>query len=224
MATVAGKHARGGRFITFEGIDGSGKSSTLARVATALRKAGVDVVETREETATERGSWVRKAISEGWDPIATTLLFAADRAQHVKEIEAWLAAGKTVLCDRYVHSTYAYQSVTLAGRLPDPHAFLRRLHEPWCLMPDHVLLFRADPGRCLDRVRKRGATTAYEKVEFLNRGQEAYLAEARSDGRIAVLDAERDIQLVGVDALAQVKAWLAHPLVARPRRAPSPSV
>ncbi len=216
---------RGGRFIPFEGIDGSGKSSTLERVATALRKEGLDVVTTREETATERGSWVRKAVSEGWDPIATTLLFVADRAAHAPEITAWLAAGKTVLCDRYVHSTYAYQSVTLADRVPDARAFLRRLHEPWCPMPDHVLLFRADPVRCLERVGKRGQATAYEKVEFLNRVQEAYLAEARSDGRIAVIDAERDIKALGAAALAQVKAWLAHPGVA-PRsraRAPSPS-
>jgi dTMP kinase len=225
MASPAGRSTRGGRFITFEGIDGSGKSSTMERVAAALRKEGIDVVTTREETATERGAWVRKAVSEHWDPIATTLLFVADRAAHAVEIEAWLAAGKTVLCDRFVQSTYAYQSVTLAGRLQDPQAFLRRLHEPWCPMPDHVLLFRADPARCLDRVRKRGQATAYEKVEFLNRVQEAYLAEARSDGRIAVLEAERDIVEVGVDALAQVKAWLAHPGVApssRPR-VPSPS-
>lgn len=225
MPTAPGKATRGGRFIAFEGIDGSGKSSTLERVAKALKKEGLDVVTTREETATERGSWVRKAVAEGWDPIATTLLFVADRAEHVSEINAWLAEGKTVLCDRFVHSTYAYQSVTLAGRLQDPQAFLRRLHEPWCPMPDHVLLFRADPARCLERVSKRGKTTAYEKVEFLNRVQEAYLAEARSDGRIAVLEAERDIAAVGVDAIAQVKAWLAHPGVARTSRArvPSPS-
>jgi dTMP kinase len=226
MPATADKGLRGGRFIAFEGIDGSGKSSTLERVASALRKEGHDVVSTREETDTERGSWVRKAVGEGWDPITTTLLFVADRASHANEINAWLAAGKTVLCDRYVHSTYAYQSVTLAGRMQDPSSFLRRLHEPWCPMPDHVLLFRADPARCLERVRKRGQTTAYEKVEFLNRVQEAYLAEARSDGRIAVLEAERDIQAVGVDALAQVKAWLAHPGAARstrPRASPSPS-
>lgn len=226
MATPqAQPSARAGRFIAFEGIDGSGKSSTMERVAAALSKEGLDVVTTREETTTERGAWVRKAVSEGWDPIATTLLFVADRAMHANEINSWLAAGKTVLCDRFVHSTYAYQSVTLADRVQDPRAFLRRLHEPWCPMPDHVLLFRADPARCLDRVRKRGQTTAYEKVDFLHRVQEAYLAEARSDGRIAVLDAERDIAAVGVDALAQVKAWLAHPGVApksRPR-VPSPS-
>jgi dTMP kinase len=225
MPVVPGKAARAGRFIAFEGIDGSGKSSTMARVAAALGELGVDVVTTKEETATERGAWIRKAVSEGWDPIATTFLFVADRAAHAAEINAWLAAGKTVLCDRYVHSTYAYQSVTLADRLQDPRGFLARLHEPWCPMPDHVLLFRADPARCLERVRKRGQTTAYEKIEFLNRVQEAYLAEARSDGRIVVLEAERDIKDVGDDALEQVKAWLLHPGVARStrQRAPSPS-
>src|SRR5882762_1846703 len=121
-----------GLLIAFEGIDGSGKSSTLERVAAALREAGQPVLATREETATERGALVRKAIAEGWDPVATTLLFVADRAQHVAELKPHLAAGTTVLCDRYVHSTYAYQSLTLAGRIPDPRAFLRRLHEPWC--------------------------------------------------------------------------------------------
>lgn len=197
-----------GRLIAFEGIDGSGKSSTMERVAAALRAEGRQVETTREETATERGAWVRQAIAAGWDPLTTTFLFAADRAEHVKQIRAQLAAGTTVLCDRFVHSTYAYQSVTLAGRVPDPRAFLRRLHEPWCPMPDHVLLFHADPARCLDRVRKRGEATAYEKVEFLARVQDAYLADARSDGRFTVLDAERPIEVLAADAVEHVRAWL----------------
>jgi|SRR5688572_575593 len=200
--------ARRGCLIAFEGIDGSGKSSTMERVASALRAAGQPVETTREETASERGAWVRQAIAERWDPLTTTFLFVADRAQHVAEFRPLLEAGKTVLCDRYVHSTYAYQSVTLADRMPDPRSFLRRLHEPWCPMPDHVLLFRADPVRCLERVRNRGEATAYEKVEFLARVQDAYLGEARSDGRIAVLDAERPIEQLAKDAEAQVRAWL----------------
>lgn len=204
----AGDGVRRGRFIAFEGIDGSGKSSTMERVAASLRAAGHAVETTREETATERGAWVRKAVAERWDPVTTTLLFAADRAAHVPEIRKHVEAGRTVLCDRFVHSTYAYQSVTLAGKVPDPRGFLRRLHEPWCLMPDHVLLFQADPARCVERVKKRGEETAYEKVDFLARVQDAYLAEARSDGRIAVLDAERPIAEVMRDAEAQVKAWL----------------
>ena len=207
-----------GLFIAFEGIDGSGKSSTLQRVAEHLRAAGHDAVATREETDSERGAWVRKAVAEGWDPVATTLLFAADRAVHAQEIRAWLDAGRTVLCDRYVHSTYAYQSVTLANRIPDPRAFLRRLHEGWCPMPDHVLLFKADPARCLDRVRKRGQATAYEKVDFLHRVQEAYLAEARSDGRIQVLEAERDLLDLADDAIEQARAWMAAPEAPRMAR------
>ena len=208
MGRRQSRGVRRGQLIAFEGIDGSGKSSTMEKVASGLRAAGHAVETTREETATERGAWVRQAIAERWDPLATTFLFLADRAQHVTEIRQALDAGKTVLCDRYVHSTYAYQSVTLAGRVPDPRTFLRRLHEPWCPMPDHVLLFQADPVRCLERVKNRGEATAYERVEFLARVQEAYLAEARSDGRIAVLDAERPIDQLAKDAEAHVKAWL----------------
>lgn len=199
-----------GRFIAFEGIDGSGKSSTLDRVARALAKDGHDVVATREETATERGAWVRKSIEGKWDPLATTFLFVADRAEHAREIRAWLAAGKTVLCDRYVHSTYAYQGLTLQGHVPDPRAFLHGLHAGWCPMPDKVLLFKADPARCLERVRKRGQAAAYEKAAFLEQVQAAYLEEARRDpGRVHVIDAERGIEDLGRDALALVRGWLA---------------
>lgn len=199
-----------GRLIAFEGIDGSGKSSTLARVADALRKEGHDVVATAEETDTPQGRWVRQSIAESWDPVATTFLFAADRAQHVREMQAWLDDGKTVLCDRFLHSTLAYQSVTLQGRMPDPRAFLAGLHAGWCPLPDHVLLFKADPARCIERVRRRGATSAYEKVRFLEQVQAAYLDEAQRDPlRFHVLDAERDILAVGRDAVGIVRSWLA---------------
>lgn len=198
-----------GRLIAFEGIDGSGKSSTLAFVQRSLAKAGVAVVATREETATVRGDWVRQSIADHWDPLTTTFLFVADRAQHVRELRAWTTAGTHVLCDRYVHSTYAYQGVTLQGSLADPRGFLAGLHAGWCPLPDKVLLFKADPARCLDRVRKRGQATKYEKVRFLEDVQKAYLAEAQADPqRFHVLDAERDIHEVGRDALAVVQAWL----------------
>src|SRR5688572_26645003 len=131
---------RRGRFIVFEGIDGSGKSTTLASVAAALRNEGHDVVETREETSAETGQWVKRSIAEKWDPLATSFLFAADRARHVQEIRQDLDRGATVLCDRFLHSTLAYQSVTLEGRMTDPVGFLRRIHEGWCPEPDRVLL------------------------------------------------------------------------------------
>lgn len=201
-----------GRLIAFEGIDGSGKSSTLERVANALAAEGHAVFATREETTSDRGTWVRRSIEGHWDPLTTTFLFLADRAEHVREIKGRLAEGKTVLCDRYLHSTYAYQSVTLEGRLPDPRNWLADLHQGWCPLPDHVLLFTADPANCVERVRKRGETSAYEKVQFLAQVQEAYLDEARRDpGRFHVIEAERDIDAVGRDALAVVRNWLAAP-------------
>jgi dTMP kinase len=198
-----------GRLIAFEGIDGSGKSSTLDRVCKALAREGREVVPTREETTSERGAWVRQSIAARWDPVTTTFLFLADRAEHVREMQAWLAAGKTVLCDRYVHSTYAYQGTTLHGRMADPRAFLASLHEGWCPLPDKVLLFKADPARCLERVRRRGEASNYEKAAFLAQVQDAYLDEARRDpGRFHVIDAERDIETLGRDALAVVRGWI----------------
>ena len=206
---VGGCVPKPGRLIAFEGIDGSGKSSTLDRVARSLAKEGLDVVATREETPTERGEWVRRSIAGHWDPLTTTFLFLADRAEHVREMKHWLAEGKAVLCDRYLHSTYAYQGLTLKGHVPDPRRFLAALHEGWCPLPDHVLLFKADPARCLDRVRKRGQTSNYEKAAFLGEVQAAYLEEARLDPkRFHVIDAERDIEALGRDALDIVRRWV----------------
>jgi dTMP kinase len=197
-----------GRFVVFEGIDGSGKSSTLNLVASTLAKEGIALVATKEETDSVRGGWIRESIQANWDPLATTFLFAADRAVHVKEIEAWRSEGKHVLCDRFMHSTLAYQSVTLNGRMPEPAAFLERMHEGWCPKPDYVLLFKADPAKCVERVKRRGQTAAYEKQQFLAKVQDAYLALAAKDPRFTVLDSERDISAVGADALVLVRKWL----------------
>lgn len=204
---VAPEGGVAGRFIVFEGIDGSGKSSALATVAEALWRDGVQVATTREETPSVRGEWVRRSIEERMDPLTTTFLFLADRAQHVQEIEAWRAAGKHVLCDRFLHSTLAYQAVTLQGRVPDPEAFLRRLHTPWCPLPDHVMLFKADPERCLQRTRDReGAASRYEKASFLARVQERYLGLAAADPeRFTVVDADQDQETVAETVARRVR-------------------
>lgn len=195
--------------VTFEGIDGSGKSTVIAHVAKSLRASGLDVETTREETDAPTGEVVRRSIRERWDPLATTFLFVADRAQHVPHLAASLAAGRLVLCDRFVHSTYAYQAVTLEGRVPDPASFLRSLHAGWCPMPDRVVLLTCDPARAVERTVARGETTPYEKVAFLSRVQERYLEEARKDaGRFVVLDAQRPKEAVALDALAAVRSLL----------------
>ena len=197
-----------GRFITFEGIDGTGKSSSLARVAAALRQRFPDLVATREETDGPAGQAVKESIARHADPLATALLFVADRAAHAPELRAHLEAGRHVLCDRYALSTYAYQSVTLRGRLADPVGFLRRLHEPIGLEPDHTLLFVADPERCVARTQRRGATTPYEKVAFLRDVQEAYVAISADVGHVRRLDAERPMGEVADDAVRIVSEWL----------------
>ncbi len=197
-----------GRFVVFEGIDGSGKSSALAHVAEALRARGRDVVVTREETEGPTGTFARQSIADGMDPLTTTYLFLADRAQHAKWIEAQLAAGKDVLCDRYYHSTLAYQSVTLADELADPLGVLRRLHEPIALLPDHVLLLDADAAVCVARTEARGETTRYEKVEFLARVQAAYRALAQEDDVVVAIDAGGTLEETQAAALARVEQWL----------------
>ena len=195
--------------LTFEGIDGTGKSTTIDRVAKALRRDGAEVVTTREETDSPSGEYVRRSVAEHWDPLATAFLFAADRARHVAELQPILAAGKLVLCDRFVHSTYAYQSVTLAGTLPDPGEFLRRLHDGWCPAPDRVVLLTCDPEKAVARTLRRGQTTPYEKVGFLEKVQANYLEMARKDaGRFTVIDADRPQDAVAADALAAVRSVL----------------
>jgi dTMP kinase len=196
-------------FVAFEGIDGTGKSTALAAVAAALRAEGRKVHATREETEGPTGEAVRRSVRERWDPLATTFLFVADRARHLAELRPRLAAGELVLCDRFLHSTYAYQSVTLEGHVPDPVRFLEGLHEGWCPLPDRVVLLTMPVEEAVRRAEGRGATTPYEKAAFLHRVQERYLDMARRDGgRFVVLDAARAPAAVAADALAAVRGVL----------------
>lgn len=199
-----------GRFVVFEGIDGSGKSTALAAVAQRLWQEGVQVATTREETATATGAWVRDSIRDGLDPLATTFLFLADRARHVPELEAWRRDGRHVLCDRFLHSTLAYQGVTLRGRFPDAPGFLRSLHAGWCPLPDRVVLFRADPAACVERTRRRATEASrYEKAQFLAEVQELYLRLAAEDPKhFVVLDAERPMAALIDAAEAEVRRAL----------------
>ena len=199
-----------GRFITFEGIDGSGKSTALRGVAAALEADGLDILVTREETPSWTGDAVRRAIEEHAPPLATTFLFLADRARHVPELEAALAAGRHVLCDRFHHSTYAYQSVTLAGEVDNPLSFLRALHAPLGLVPDHTILLDIRPDIALRRVHGRGAATPYEKQAFLGEVAAAYRDLAAADAqRFTVIDGDQEPDAVLEAALRAVRKRLA---------------
>lgn len=196
------------RFITFEGIDGSGKTTAMAAAAKALMAQGAHVWTTREETQTPYGDLVRASIQEGAPPLATTYLFLADRAQHIGDIRRHLEDGP-VLSDRFLHSTLAYQSVTLDGIVDDPESFLRGLHEPLGLEPDHVVLLDLPADVAVSRVAARGLPTAYEKVAFLEKVRQKYrqLAEAEAD-RFTVLDATMDQDALAEAAADAVRALL----------------
>ncbi len=147
-----------GYFVTIEGIEGAGKSTLRSRLSDFATAAGLDVVLTREPGATTLGQSVREIVldpkNKKLNPYAELMLFAADRAQHVEEIlRPSLDRGALVICDRYIHSTLAYQGY---GRGLDL-AQLRTLNDivTQGLKPDLVLLLDLSPDAGLDRARAR---------------------------------------------------------------------
>jgi dTMP kinase len=198
--------SRRGRFITFEGLDGTGKSTQLRKLAAALRAAGHKVVETREPGGTTTGEKIRKVALDsgtaGLSPLAEMALMFASRAQHIAEvIEPGLAAGAIVLCDRFTDSTEAYQG---SGRKLGSAAVLE-LHRVLCgnLQPDLTLLLDSNPHASVSRARRRnkrdskaaGRTHDENRFEqetraFFGRVREGFAAIAkREPARVVTVDA-----------------------------------
>jgi dTMP kinase len=150
--------SRRGKFITFEGLDGTGKSTQLRKLAAALRLAGHKVIETREPGGTTTGEKIRRVLldsaTEGLVPLAEMALMFASRAQHIAEvIQPALDRGQIVLCDRFTDSTEAYQG---SGRKLGSEAVLE-LHSVLCgdLQPDLTILLDSDPRMSVGRARRR---------------------------------------------------------------------
>lgn len=177
-------------FVTFEGIDGSGKTTIARRVHRALRKSGVRVVLTSEPTRSWLGTAVRRSYRDDVGPFAESLLFLADRAVHSEEIRRWLRAGNVVLCDRYVDSTYAYQGARLARAMKDPIAWLRNVSAPFVVRPDLTFLLRVTPELGLRRIAGRKRHIRFEEKAFLGKVARVYDRLAR-DRRFVVLDGSR---------------------------------
>lgn len=182
-------------FITFEGIEGSGKTTQMRRLAERMP----DALVTKEPGGTAVGDRVRAILldsASAIEPVAEVFLFAASRRQLVTEvIKPALASGRTVLCDRYADSTLAYQGF---GRLLDLDR-LRALND-WAtdgLRPDLTLLFDLPEEIGLTRARSRNATQVMdegrfetEDVRFFRRIREGYLAMAVAESdRYRVIDA-----------------------------------
>ncbi len=206
-----------GKFITFEGIDGSGKSTQLRMLANELRVRGFNVLPTMEPGGTPLGRRLREAFLETEEnvaPLAELLLFAADRAQHVNFlVKPALAEGKIVISDRYADATFAYQG---AGR-----GFSEQIVNQVIqfatdgLKPDLTLFFdlpiekaalrtnnRTDAGEQKNRMDK-------ETAEFYGRVREAYLKIAeREPERFRVINAEGSTDEVQVRVVEIVSKFL----------------
>jgi dTMP kinase len=156
--------SRRGKFITFEGLDGTGKSTQMRKLAAALRAAGHKVVETREPGGTATGEKIRRVLldsaTEGLSPFAEMALMFASRAQHIAEvIQPALDHGKIVLCDRFTDSTEAYQG---GGRKLGSEAVLE-LHRVLCgdLQADLTILLDSDPAMSVGRARRRNRRASH---------------------------------------------------------------
>jgi dTMP kinase len=186
-------------FVTFEGLDGSGKTTQIELLARRLRAEGRDVVATREPGGTELGERIRELVLHGGHvaPWAEAALYAASRAQHVEEvIRPALERGATVLCDRYVDSSVAYQG---AGReLGVDRVLDLNLAAVGGLMPDRTFLLELDPSAIPGRLQ--GIHDRLERAggEFYERVSAAYreLVE-RFPERFVVVDATLPADQVG---------------------------
>ena len=193
-----------GTFITFEGIDGSGKSTQLRMLANFLRQAGCDVLLTREPGGTPVGNRLRAALldaQEEVDPLTELLVFAADRAQHVRRVlRPALASGRVVFSDRYADATAAYQG---AGRGFPPELISEIIQlATEGLKPDLTLLFDLSVDDSTARTQRRGNGTQRgdrldaENPDFHKRVRDAYLQLAQADPqRIKIVNTNQPLEL-----------------------------
>jgi dTMP kinase len=185
-----------GKFVTLEGVDGAGKSTHLKFIADSLAANGAHVVQTREPGGTDLAEQIRALVlKEKVEPVIGTLLIYAGRADHISRvIEPALAAGNSVVCDRFVDATVAYQC---AGEGVS-RELIDRLTRDACrgLTPDRTLVFDvpyevaakrlATSGKKLDRFER-------EERAFFDRVRNAYLAIAKAEPRrVRVIDASDD--------------------------------
>lgn len=176
----------GGRFITFEGIEGSGKSTQIRLLREHLEQSGVPVLCLREPGGTPVGDRIRAILLDPALPELTDtcemLLFAASRAQLIRqEVRPALQAGKTVLCDRFLHSSLAYQAHARGlGRDTVWRANAPAIED---LLPDEVVLLDLPPAEALGRARARASLDRIEAEDlaFHERVRAGFLDEAAAD-------------------------------------------
>ena len=197
-----------GKFITFEGGEGSGKSTQAGRLAERLRQFGAEVVLTREPGGTALGERVREVVlDDAPEPATELLLFAAARAEHVaKVIRPALVHGTWVVSDRFVDSTRVYQ-----GMLGGVSAALIAAVEYETVaptFPDLTILLDLPAEVGVKRAEARGALSRFDAADgdYHRRLREAFLAIARAESqRCVVIDADRDADAIADDVWRTVE-------------------
>ena len=202
-----------GLFISFEGIDGAGKSSHIEALAQAFKAAGRAVLQTREPGGTPLAEKLRNMVlHDPMDPLCEALLVFAARRDHLNHvIEPALARGDVVLCDRFTDATFAYQG---AGRgfsldvLAQLEHWVQALPSGGLRQPDITVWFALDPAIAAERLSAARLPDRFESqpLAFFQSVHNGYAARAASDPkRFAQLDASASIEQVRHDLLAQLR-------------------
>jgi len=215
----AGDRVTQGTFISFEGIDGAGKSSHIETLAEAFRAAGRSVTVTREPGGTPLAETLRaQVLNEPMDALTEALLMFAARRDHLMQvIEPALARGDAVLCDRFTDATFAYQG---AGRdfdwymLAQLEQWVQRTPARTLRNPDLTLLFELEPAVAAARLAGARLPDKFESqpTEFFARVAAGYRRRVEQDpARFARLNADQPREAVWSDVLAAVRSrgWLA---------------
>lgn len=195
-------------FITFEGIDGSGKTTIAKEVFMRLKNSGKDTILTSEPTPTWLGDTVKRSYDEDVSPFTELLLFLGDRATHTQKIKKWLKQGKIVICDRYCDSTYAYQGAALKEKLKkigiDAIKWIKDISNPFIMKPDLTILLVIEPEIALQRLSNRKKRTKFEDMDFLKKVEENYLQLAKEE-RFVQIDAMKNIEEIVDEAVSYIE-------------------
>ena len=199
---------KNGLFISIEGPDGSGKSTQIEVLRKYFEKQGIDVLLTREPGGTPISEKIREIILDKnnmeMDDMTEALLYAASRAQHVAEvIKPALAAGKIVICDRFIDSSIAYQGY---GReLGDCVRVINEYAVRGCI-PDMTFLMKMDPKAGKERISESEQDRLeQEKLDFHRRVFDGYIEMEERFDRIIGIDAERSIDEISADIISHIE-------------------
>ncbi len=197
------------KFITFEGVDGCGKSTISKEVCQALIDMGHEVEWTMEPSENWLGDQVRRSYSEEISPFTEAFLFLADRATHTDRIRKHLADGKIVISDRYSDSTIAYQGALLSDELIkqgiDSVDWLWELNNRIIIKPDVTFLLDIAPEISLERLNTREELSKFERQGYLEKVRANYLRIASREDRYVIIDATQAKQTVLNEVLLILK-------------------